>query len=360
MKKNYYEILGVDKNATQDDIKKAFRKLAHEHHPDKKTGNADKFKEASEAYTVLSDEDKRKQYDQMGSYSSGGQQGGGFNPNDFGGFDFSGFQGGQGGGIEFDLGDIFGDIFGGGQSQRNAKGRDISVDIEISFKDSIFGVQKTVELQKVSTCTTCKGDGGKPGTKFDACNTCKGKGTIQEMRRSIIGSFATNKTCETCHGAGKIPKEKCDTCKGHGVLKQKQEITFSIPAGINSGESLRIVGQGEASFGKSSGDLFVRIFVQKDKKFTRASATDLSLDLDIKLTDALLGATHKIETVDGVIDMKIPEGVTHGDVLRIKGKGVPYGNGKRGDILVTLSIDIPKKLSRDVKKIVEDLREMGV
>ena len=360
MAKNYYDILGIEKSASQDDIKKAFRKLAHEHHPDKKTGNSDKFKEASEAYTVLSDEQKRKQYDNMGSYSGGGQQGG-FNPNDFGGFDFSGFnQGGQGGGVEFDLGDIFGDIFGGGQSQKNTKGRDVSVDIEITFKESIFGAQKTVELNKIATCETCKGDGGKPGTRFDTCSICNGKGSIQEMRRSIIGSFATQRTCETCHGAGKIPKEKCETCKGHGVHKRKQEITFSIPSGINSGESLRIVGQGEASFGKSSGDLFVRIFVKNDKKFARASAGDLSMDLEIKLTDALLGATKEIETLDGNIDMKVPEGVTHGDMLRIKGKGVPYGNGKRGDILVTLSIEIPKKLSRDVKKLIEDLREKGV
>jgi molecular chaperone DnaJ len=325
MAKDYYEILGVPKDASKEDIKKAFRKLAHEHHPDKKTGNEAKFKEANEAYSVLSDDAKRKQYDMYGSGFSGGQGGGaGFNQNGFGGFDFSGFAQGAQGGVEFDLGDIFGDFFGGGRSQRQNRGQDISTDIELTFEESIFGVDRTISLNKISQCTTCKGDGAKPGTELTTCATCNGKGTIREVRQSIIGSFASNRVCDVCHGRGKIPKEKCETCRGRGTLKRESEIKVHIPEGIEDGEVLRLPGQGEAIAGGTTGDLYIKIHVRDHKIFQREGA-NLVMDLKIKLTDALLGAQYGVETLDGAITVKIPEGVSFGEVLRIKGKGVPYG-----------------------------------
>jgi len=362
MAKDYYKILGIENSASKDDIKKAFRKLAHEHHPDKKSGNEDKFKEANEAYSVLSDDEKRKQYDTYGSAFSGGGGAGaqGFNQNGFGGFDFSGFaQGAQNGGVEFDLGDIFGDFFGGGRAQKENRGRDISTDIEFNFEDAIFGIERVITLNKISECDTCKGSGGKPGTTLDTCSTCNGKGSVREVRQSIIGSFSSVRTCETCHGKGKIPKEKCDTCKGRGTFKKEQQIKVHIPAGIEDGEVLRLVGQGEATSGGVSGDLYIKVHVRPHKIFQR-EGVNLVMDLKIKLTDALLGAEYGIETLDGAITMKIPEGISFGEILRIKGRGVPYTKGKRGDILVRIIIDIPRKLSKDAKKIVDDLRQKGV
>ena len=360
MSKDYYKTLGVEKNASKDDIKKAFRKLAHEHHPDKQGGNESKFKEINEAYDVLSDEKKRSQYDSFGSGAFNGGQGFG-GEQGFGGFDFSGFQQAQGQGVEFDLGDIFGDIFSGfsGGRSQNRRGRDISIDISLSFKDAVFGVERKVLLNKVSTCETCGGNGAKKGSDMDTCGTCNGKGKINEVRRSIIGSFSQVKTCEVCHGIGKIPKEKCGTCHGKGTLKQDQEITVSIPAGIEHGEMVRLSGMGEAITGGQPGDLYIKIHVERDPQFKK-EGNNLVMDLHIKLSDALLGTKIDIKTLDGTITLTIPEGVNFFEVLRVKGKGVPNQNGKRGDILVRILIDIPKKLSKDVKKSVEELRSKGV
>lgn len=361
MAKNYYDTLGIDKSASKDDVKKAFRKLAHQYHPDKKGGDEVKFKEASEAYDVLSDDSKRSQYDTYGTSGAGGGQGaGGFNPNDFSGFDFSGFNRGNGG-VEFDLGDIFGDFFGGGRggSGGQKKGRDISVDIEISFEESIFGADKEIRLSKTTTCQTCGGNGAKKGTQLDTCGICNGKGKVAEMRRSIIGSFQTVRTCENCHGSGKVPKEKCETCKGHGVTKQEQTLKISIPSGLENGEMLRMNGQGEAMQGGVSGDLYIKVHIKQHQLFKKAG-NDLVMDLKVKLSDALLGGSYAIKTLDGDIDLKIPEGLSIGQILRVKGKGVPYANGKRGDILVRSHIDIPNKLSKDVQKLVEELRSKGV
>jgi molecular chaperone DnaJ len=360
MSKDYYKILGVDKNASGDEIKKAFRKLAHEHHPDKQGGNDAKFKEANEAYSVLSDEKKRKQYDAFGSAGPGGFGGGqgGFNPNDFG-FDFSGFnQGGFGsGGVEFDLGDMFGDLFGGGR-QRQKRGSDISVDIELPFKESIFGVEKTIVINKTSVCSECHGNGAKKGSKMKACLSCGGKGKVTEVKRSIIGSFQTTRTCETCHGSGSIPEEKCGTCYGSGILKKNQEIKVKIPAGIEDGEMVRLTGAGEAISGGISGDLYIKIHV-KEHPIWHKEGTNLVTDLDVKLSDALLGATYPLETLDGHIDLKIPEGVSFGEILRIKGKGVPAARG-RGDALVRVNIVMPRKLSKDTKKAIESLKKEGI
>ncbi|MBX4209498.1 molecular chaperone DnaJ [Candidatus Parcubacteria bacterium] len=361
MSKDYYKILGVEKTASQDEIKKAFRKLAHEHHPDKSSGNADKFKEANEAYSVLGDEKKRKQYDTFGAAGMGN---GGFNPNDFG-FDFSGYnQGGFQNGVEFDLGDIFGDFFGGGNSRNKTKrGSDIQADFDITFEESIFGAEKTIVLNKTSVCAECSGSGAKKGSKMKTCHTCNGKGRVTEVRRSIIGAFQTTHTCETCHGTGKEPEEKCPVCRGAGVTKRNQEIKVKIPPGVEEGEMIRLSGAGEAVSGGQSGDLYMRIHVKKHPLF-RKEGSNLVTDLTVKLSDALLGASQTLATLDGDIVLKIPEGVAHGEILRVKGKGVPTTprgkDGHRGDILVIVHIAMPKRLSKDAKKAVEELKREGV
>lgn len=360
MSKDYYHILGVSKNASKDEIKQAFRKLAHEHHPDKKGGNEAKFKEANEAYSVLSDDTKRAQYDRFGSAgpTSGGNAGGG-NPfgQGFGGFDFSGFQqGGQG--FEFDIGDIFGDFFGGRQ-ERAKRGRDISVDIEISFKESVFGVERAINLNKNSTCEACHGSGAKAGTEMKTCGTCGGKGKVQEAVRSLMGTFATTRTCPECAGKGKIPKEKCPECTGAGVRRKQDQITVSIPAGIESGETLRVTSRGEAIASGQAGDLYIKIHVHPHPLF-RKEGVNLVCDIKVKLSDALLGADYPLETLDGNIVLKIPEGVTHGEILRVKGKGVQNERGKRGDLLVRVLIELPRKLSKAAKKAVEELKKEGM
>ena len=363
--KDYYKILGVSKTASEEEIKKAFRKLTHEYHPDKKGGNEAKFKEISEAYAVLGDKEKRRQYDSFGSGAnfSGGAQGfGGFNAQDFGGFDFSQFtQGGNGGGFEFDLGDIFGNVFGGGGRSRTQtkRGRDISIDIELSFEESVFGVERVVLLNKTSKCDTCSGTGAEKGTEQVKCDTCNGKGSIREVKKSFFGQFESVATCEVCHGTGKVPKVKCHTCGGKGILKRETEIKVKIPPGIDNGEMMRLSGAGEAVSGGTAGDLYIKIYAKTHPLF-RKEGQNLIMDQNIKLTDALLGAELSLHTLDGVIKVKIPEGVTHGEVLRVKGKGVPSEHGGRGDILIKIHISIPKKLSRDARKAVESLKQEGI
>ncbi len=361
MAKDYYETLGVSKNASKDEIKKAFHKLAHKHHPDKNKGDDSKFKEVNQAYQTLSDDQKRAQYDRFGA---DGPQG--FNPGaggGFGGFDFSGFQ--QGNGVEFDmgdLGDIFGDFFGGGMSRGGGKarrGRDISTEIDLSFEDSIFGVTRTILLSKQSVCDICKGSGGKPGTKLDTCKTCNGNGQIREMKRSILGTFQTTKTCESCHGQGKTPSEKCSECHGKGVRNKQEEIELKIPAGISPGEMLRMTGMGEAIQGGQAGDLYIKVNVKSHALFKR-DGLNLNLDIKINLSDALLGMNYDLKTLEGNnIEVKIPEGINHGELLRVKGKGVPSSRG-RGDIIIRVLIKMPAKLSKKSKELIEKLKEEGI
>jgi molecular chaperone DnaJ len=364
MSKNYYEILGVEKGASKDDIKKAFRKLAHQHHPDKKTGDPQKFKEASEAYTVLSDDKKRAEYDTYGrvfSDSGGGGGASGFNPNDFG-FDFSGF-GGQGaqGFQDFDLGDIFGTFFGGGSRsrERTKRGADISVDVEISFQEAVFGADRKIILNKTSICDACAGNGAEPGTELKTCSTCNGKGKIHETKSSFLGTFTTVRACTTCNGSGKVPTQKCKKCHGLGVLKKQEEIEIKIPAGIDDGEMIRLSGAGEAIAGGVSGDLYIKVHVKKHPIF-RKEEFNLVTDLNIKLSTALLGGEYVLETLDGPITLKIPMGIEIGEILRIKGKGVPIERSKRGDLLVKIHIELPKKLSKSASKLVEELKKEGI
>jgi len=352
--KDYYEILGLQKGASKEEVKKAFRKKAAEHHPDKKTGNEEKYKEVTEAYAVLNDDKKKAEYDTYGQSFNGA--GGGGNPFGGGGFDFSGF---QQGGVEFDINDIFSQFgFGGGGRQQAKRGRDISIDINLKFEDAVFGVVRKVLLTKTNTCNTCDGNGAKPGTELSTCTTCNGQGKVREQRQSIMGSFDTVRECNTCNGSGKVPKERCGTCAGVGVAKAEEEIGIKIPAGIQNGEVIRMTGRGEAVPGGQPGDLYIKIHVEAHKTIKREGTT-LSTTLPIKLTDALLGATYSVATLDGSVDIKIPAGVTHGEMMRIKEKGVPSERG-RGDFMVRVSVETPKKLSKKATKLVEELRGEGI
>lgn len=354
--KNYYEILGIEKNASKEDVKRAFRKLAAKYHPDKKTGDEAKFKEISEAYSTLCDDKKRSEYDMYGrSYANGaGAQGG-----QWGGF--GGFQNG----VEFDLNDIFqgfGDIFGGGGrggGRRNARGSDVSVDIELTFQESIFGTKRTLRLMKQNACTVCNGSGAKKESDIITCSTCNGNGQIRETRQSILGQFATVRECTECNGTGKIPKEKCEHCRGAGVKRTEDTVEINVPAGIEPGEMIRMTGRGEGVKNGTPGDLYIKVHVQRHATIAR-QGSNLEANLRVKLTDALLGATYAVETLDGPIDIKIPAGVKHGEILRIKGKGVPGQGGNRGDFHSKIQIDIPERLSRKAKEMVEELRKEGV
>jgi len=360
--KDYYDILGVKKGSTEDEIKKAFRKLAHKYHPDKKGGDEKKFKEASEAYAVLSDKKKRAEYDTYGKTFAGGAGGGaGFN-----GFDFSDFQNFAGGfqqgdfqNAGFDFGDIFSEIFGGrGGGARVKRGRDISIDIELTFKESIFGAERRILVTKTAVCDSCEGRGAKKGTAMESCSACNGKGQVRETRNSVFGSVTSVRECPHCSGRGEVPKEKCGTCGGEGTHKKEEEIQVAIPSGIQDGEMIRMPGKGEAVQGGETGDLYIKIHVKTDPEFGR-DGVNLTRKLNVKLTDALLGATYTLATLDGDIALKIPAGVPHGEILRVKGKGVPNQN-TRGDLLVKINIQMPQKLSRSAKKLVEDLGKEGI
>jgi molecular chaperone DnaJ len=366
MPKNYYESLRVDKNASKDEIKKAFHKMAHKYHPDKNKGEDKKFKEVNEAYQVLSDDQKRARYDQFGSADGpmgGGNYGGGQSGfgGGFEGFDFSGFQNGQGFDMG-DIGDIFGDFFGGGMGRgtRNTRrGRDIQTEIDLSFEESIFGIKKTVSINKQSTCDICKGIGGKVGSKMNTCKTCNGQGQIREVKRSMLGSFQTTKICGECLGNGKIPSDKCSNCKGFGVLRKQKDIELNIPSGINNGEMLKMQGAGEDIQGGPSGDLYIKVRVISHSIYKR-DGLNLTMDLSIKLTDALLGMTYNLKTLEGQnMEIKIPEGINHNEQLRVRGKGVPSSRG-RGDIILRIQIKMPSKLSRKEKELIEELKKEGI
>lgn len=354
--KDYYEILGVQKNASEDEIKKAFRKLAQKYHPDKKGGDEAKFKEVSEAYAVLSDKKRRTQYDMGGAGFSGGQGGQGF-----GGFDFSQFGGFQQGNFQdFDIGDIFGEFFGGGGGNTRARrGRDISIDIELTFKESIFGVERRVLISKVGTCDVCSGSGAEKGSAMVTCQTCNGKGELRESRNTFFGTFTSSRACPKCQGRGKVPEKPCHRCHGEGVARREEEIVAQVPPGVQDGEMIRMPGRGEAIPGGSAGDLYIKLHVKRDTIFAR-EGNNLVTILKIRLSDALLGSTYTIHTLDGDEKIEIPAGTMHGESIRLRGKGVPHGRGVRGDLIVRVDIDMPKKLSKTAKDLVEKLRAEGI
>lgn len=357
MAKNYYDVLGIDKKATKDDVKKAFRKLAQKHHPDK-GGDEAKFKEITEAYAILGDEKRRREYDSYGQSFAGGAQGG---AGGFGGFDFSGFQNGN---VEFDLSDLFegfGDIFGAGArgGNRMKRGRDISIDIEISFKESVLGATRKVLITKVGKCDTCSGSGAKPGTEMDTCTTCNGAGRVHETRNSPFGTFASVRACPTCEGSGKMPKDKCAKCVGRGVLKKEEEIKVVIPAGMDNGEMIRMPGLGEAVKSGVPGDLYVKVHVKPHSVFKK-QGLNLVMDVPVKLTDALLGTQVMVETVEGKkLDVKVPPMTATEETLRLKTRGVAI-DGAQGDLLIRLSVSLPKKLSTKAKKAIEELKSEGL
>jgi len=361
-KPDYYETLGVGKTASKDEIKKAFHKLAHKYHPDKKGGDADKFKELSEAYSILSDDKKRAEYDSYGRVFGGGggpQSGGGFGGFS-GGFDFSQFQDAfNQGGAGFDMGDIFSDFFAGQASAtRQKRGRDISIDLEISFKESVFGTKRTVLLAKSAVCDACQGSGAVMGTEMLTCTHCAGQGKVHETSNSFFGTVTMVQPCKYCKGSGKVPKEKCPTCRGDGVYKKQEEIEILVPAGIEAGEMIRLTGAGEAVSGGTSGDLYVKVHVSQDARFKK-DGQNLVTELSVKLSDALLGTSYKIQTLEGEETIDIPAGLSHGELIKVKGKGVP-SRGKRGDLLVKVKIQLPSKLSRSARALIEKLKEEGI
>ncbi len=365
MPQNYYDTLGVNKSANADEIKRAFRKKAHEYHPDKGGGNAEKFKEVNEAYQVLGDEGKKKNYDTygraegpMGGFGGGGNYSGG---NPFGGFDFSGFS--NQGGVEFDLGDIFGDLFGGGNrgqsaSKRN-KGVDLEMRLEISFEEAVFGVEKTISLEKRDECKACKGTGAEAGTKISTCSKCHGQGQIHTQRRTIFGNVASAVACDKCEGTGKTPDSPCKSCKGAGNFRQDKKLKVQIPAGIDDGQSIRVQGEGEAGYrGSKPGDLYLRISVKSYKDLVR-DGINLYKDLPISFTQASLGAKILVKTLDGDIELKIPAGTQNGSQFRVKNKGVPNINNssQRGDLILTTRVIVPSKLSKQERELLKQLAE---
>jgi molecular chaperone DnaJ len=367
MAKDYYEILGVAKSATAEEIKKAYRKLAHKYHPDKGQGNDARFKEVNEAYQVLSNAEKRGQYDQYGqTFEDAQRNGGGFggqgNPfgGSAGGWDFSGF-GGQGG-VDFDLGDIFGDIFGG-QKARQAhreRGIDLEMPLTITFEEAVFGVEKSITLEKKDACKTCDGTGAKPGTKVVTCSVCHGQGQIRTQRRTILGNIATSTPCEKCDGSGKLPEDPCTTCNGSGIKRQEKTIEVQIPAGIDHGQRVAVRGEGEVGYrGSKAGDLYLEIRVKPHPEIKR-QGFNLYKELPISFTQAALGTKIELETLDGKIELKIPAGTQSGKVFRVPNRGVPVINSnKRGDFYITARVVVPHKLTKEETELIKKLAELN-
>ncbi len=359
--KDLYETLGVPKSASEEDIKRAFRKLAHQYHPDKQGGDADKFKEINAAYQVLSDKAKRQQYDQFGTTFDQAGAGG---P---GGFDFS--QGFGPGGIKFDfgdlgggmggLGDIFGDIFGGAAGggrggRREARGRHIEMDAKLTFLESVFGAEKELRVHRHVVCPGCEGVGAEKGSKTIDCVQCGGSGQVRVVQQSIFGTIQRVQSCPRCHGAGKVPEKACRQCGGEGIVKGQRDLTLKIPAGVSDGEVLRVSGEGEAGeHGARSGDLYVTLRVAADNRFVRRGF-DIHSKLEIPMVLAALGGSASVETVDGKVDVKIPAGTQSGQVFRLKGRGVPQlKRSGRGDHLVEAVVLTPGRLSRGQRRALE-------
>lgn len=361
-KRDYYDVLGISKSASADEIKKAFRKLAVKHHPDK-GGDEAKFKEINEAYEVLKDSAKRQRYDQFGHAGVGGAGGaGGGNPFEgFGGF------GGSGQNVHFDfgdlgLGDIFGSFFGGqqasGQRGRN-RGNDVQTELTISFEESVFGAEKDVHLTLNDNCEHCKGSTAEPGHDMKTCETCKGSGQTTRVINTILGAIQQAAICPTCEGKGKVPEKKCTVCHGKGVKRREQKLELKIPAGVDEGAAIRLHGRGEAVANGEKGDLYVVIHVKPHKKFTREGDLILSEE-HVSMVDAALGTEIDVDTVDGPITIKIPAGTQSGTDFKLSGHGVTHlrGNG-RGAHIVTVHVDTPSKLSKKQKQLLEDFQKAG-
>lgn len=348
-KRDYYEVLGVPKTATEDEIKSAFRKLAKKYHPDvsKEPDAAEKFKEAQEAYAVLSDESKRKQYDQFGHAA--------FENNGAGtsGFDFS----------DFDFSDIFGDIFGGGfggfnfgsgrSSSRARKGRDSIINVNLTFEEAVFGCKKTVNVTVNDTCSECDGKGGHGEKK---CSTCNGSGTVTAEQRSLFGTFMTRTTCTECNGKGKVYEKTCSSCRGAGTIRKNKELEVKIPAGVDTGNQLRLSGKGEAGInGGPNGDLYLEFNVKEHPIYKREDI-DVYLEYPISITDAVLGCKKEVPTLYGTVKLTINPGTQTNDKYRLKGKGIEdVHSSRKGDMYVIIKVSIPNKLTREQKKLFDEL-----
>lgn len=361
MSKDYYNILGVSKNATDEEIKKAYRKMAHKYHPDKKDGDEAKFKEVNEAYQVLGDKQKRSQYDQFGSNF---QNAGGYSGAGFGGFDdiFRNTQGFSGGGAGFE--DIFSEFFGGGstRSSRSTRGEDISIDVAITLTDSYLGKTIHRSVQKRSECSKCDGKSAEPGTSLKTCPTCNGTGSRVTQVRTMLGVFQQRTTCDTCNGNGKVPEKVCTQCNGIGVETREEEISFDIPKGIHDGQTLEVPMKGHAAqYGGRAGNLYVSVRVKEDKRFTR-KGNDLHLEVKLPFTELVFGAKVDIEHFESSLQMKVPAGTDTGEVFRLRGKGMPilHGGAKHGDLFVTVQAEVPKKPSRKAKKLLKELATEGL
>lgn len=361
--KDYYQILGVKRDASPEEIKKAYYKLAHKYHPDK-GGDEKKFKEINEAYQVLSNEEKRKQYDRFGQVFEGG-----FGAQDNG----FGFQWAWNGnrteeGFEFDfgdLGDVVEEIFGFGTSRKKKdikRGRDIEVEMEINLEDTLENKEKEIILEKYILCYHCSGTGAEPDTKINECFSCRGTGQVQQIKRSFFGSFTRYTTCPECKGEGQKPEKPCNVCKGEGRVKGEEKIKIFIPAGVDTNQVIRIEGKGEAGKrGGKSGDLYVRIIVKKHPLFDRRG-NDLYISIPISFSQAALGDEVEIPTLEGKkIILKVPAGTDSGKVLRISGKGIPHFRGYgRGSLYVELLIKTPKKLNKRQKELFNELKKEGL
>lgn len=353
-KRDYYEILGVSRDADDKEIKSAFRKLAKKYHPDvsKEPNAAEKFKEAQEAYAVLSDPDKRSKYDKYGHQAFDSMNGGA-------GFDFS----------DFDFGDIFGDIFGsafggfsgfGGRSSKSSsrRGSDRLMQINLTFEEAVFGCKKTINLDVYDECKECNGKGGK-GEK--TCSTCHGQGVVTREQRTILGAFMSRTTCPDCKGEGKVYSSTCSNCKGQGKVKNNKDIEVKIPAGVDTGNQLRLAGKGDSgSNGGSNGDLYIEFKVKEHSIFERED-NDIYLELPITITDAVLGCKKEVPTLYGNVTIAIPASSSTGDKLRLKGKGVEdLHTGNKGNMYVILNIAIPEKLDKTQKKLFAELSETNL
>lgn len=360
VKRDYYEVLGVSKSASADEIKKAYRRLAVQHHPDR-GGDETKFKEVSEAYEVLKDESKRKRYDQFGHAGVGSSAASDGNP--FAGF--GGF-GGQGQEFNFDFGDLgLGDIFGsffGGQGtgagrNRKSRGQDVETNVEINFEQAVFGTEIALNLTMQDTCSHCSGTTVEPGYELKTCDNCGGSGQITNVMRTVFGNIQQAAPCPKCEGRGRIPEKICSVCRGKGTQRRNQIVNLKIPAGIDDGATIRLREHGEAIAHGPKGDLYVNIRVKPHKKFTREGDLVLSTE-HIGMVDAALGTEIDVDTVDGPVRMKIPAGTQSGTDFKLSGHGVTHLNKtSRGAHIVTIAVDTPTKLSRRQREILEELKD---
>ncbi len=356
-KRDYYEVLGVGKNASADEIKKAFRKAAIEHHPDR-GGDEAKFKEVNEAYEVLKDSSKRQRYDQFGHAGVGGSTGAGGNP-------FEGYGGAGGQNVHFDfgdlgLGDIFSSFFGGQQQQqqrRTRKGRDVETRVELTFEQAVFGTELDLDLDLNDSCEHCKGTTVEPGHELKSCDECKGSGQVMHVTRTVFGNIQQATICPKCEGRGKVPEKVCTVCHGNGTQRKKQQIKLKVPAGVDDGATIRLRERGEAIANGPKGDLYVNLRVKPHKKFTREGDLILSEE-HVSMVEAALGTEIDVDTVDGPVRMKVPAGTQSGTDFKLSNHGVHHlRSEKRGAHIVTIIVDTPSKLSKEQKELLQQFAQ---